>query len=234
MKTIDGTPARAACAATELARLPVEAQAKRVKPSPRAAVSAIETTRSLNEWVGLALSSLTYSGAVKPSSAASPGAAISGRQPGVERDPGGRVLADRQQTGVPPEVLGAGFDVGAGDLGQRGRVVGDLERAETLVAGVLRGERVFGAAAATGERAGGAGSGGGRDGSSMIDVMARVLSSFPASQVARTELAPASPASSMSRASGCRGFVGPYPSAPLDEVFSCAASVTDAWRARLS
>ena len=54
MKTIDGTPARAACAATELARLPVEAQANRVKPSPRAAVSATETTRSLNEWVGLA------------------------------------------------------------------------------------------------------------------------------------------------------------------------------------
>ena len=66
MKTIDGTPARAACAATELARLPVDAQAKRVKPSPRAAVSATETTRSLNEWVGLALSSLTHSGAVMP------------------------------------------------------------------------------------------------------------------------------------------------------------------------
>ena len=43
MKTIDGTPARAACAATELARLPVEAQANRVKPSARAAVSATET-----------------------------------------------------------------------------------------------------------------------------------------------------------------------------------------------
>ena len=55
MKTIDGTPARAACAATELARLPVEAQANRVKPSASAAVSATETTRSLNEWVGLAL-----------------------------------------------------------------------------------------------------------------------------------------------------------------------------------
>ena len=63
MKTIDGTPARAAWAATELARLPVEAQANRVKPKPRAAVSAVETTRSLNEWVGLAESSLTHSGA---------------------------------------------------------------------------------------------------------------------------------------------------------------------------
>ena len=60
----------------------MEAQAKRVKPSAWAAVSATETTRSLNEWVGLALSSLTQSGAVMPSSAASSGAATSGVRPG--------------------------------------------------------------------------------------------------------------------------------------------------------
>src|SRR3954453_4961090 len=82
MKTIDGTPARAAGAATELARLPVEAQANRVKPRPRAAVSATETTRSLNEWVGLAESSLTQSGAVTPSRAARFGALTSGVRPG--------------------------------------------------------------------------------------------------------------------------------------------------------
>ena len=82
MKTMEGTPARAACAATELARLPVEAQAKRVKPSPRAAVSATETTRSLNEWVGLAESSLTHRGARSPSSAARMSARISGVGPG--------------------------------------------------------------------------------------------------------------------------------------------------------
>ena len=56
------TPARAACAATELARFPVEAHAYRVNPSALAAVSATDTTRSLNEWVGLAESSLTHSG----------------------------------------------------------------------------------------------------------------------------------------------------------------------------
>jgi hypothetical protein len=82
MNTTEGTPARAACAATELARLPVEAQAKRVNPSPRAAVRATETTRSLNEWVGLALSSLTHSGPRTPSAAASGPAETSGVSPG--------------------------------------------------------------------------------------------------------------------------------------------------------
>src|SRR5207245_10131019 len=83
MKTTDGTPARAACAATELARLPVEAQANRVKPRPRAAVRATETTRSLNEWVGLAEPSLTHNGAVRPSSRASASAGTGGGRPGV-------------------------------------------------------------------------------------------------------------------------------------------------------
>nr|BFE67458.1 hypothetical protein GCM10020092_007590 [Actinoplanes digitatis] len=82
MKTMDGTPARAACAATELARLPVDAQANRVKPSSRAAVSATETTRSLKEWVGLAESSLTQSGARSPISAARAAAPTSGVRPG--------------------------------------------------------------------------------------------------------------------------------------------------------
>ena len=54
-------PARAAAAATALARLPVDGQASTLKPSSRAAASATATTRSLNEWVGLPLSSLTHS-----------------------------------------------------------------------------------------------------------------------------------------------------------------------------
>ncbi len=69
---------RVACAATELPRLPVEAHAMRSKPSSRAAVIATDTTRSLNEWVGLAESSLTQSGAEKPSSAPSRSARING------------------------------------------------------------------------------------------------------------------------------------------------------------
>ena len=79
--TIESRPARAACAATELARLPVDAQATRVKPSCLAAVSATETTRSLKEWVGFALSSLTHSDRI-PSSAASRSARTSGVRPG--------------------------------------------------------------------------------------------------------------------------------------------------------
>ena len=47
MKTIDSMPARAAWAATELARLPVEAQAATLNPSSRALVSATDTTAVL-------------------------------------------------------------------------------------------------------------------------------------------------------------------------------------------
>ena len=56
MKTKAWRPTRAAWAATELARLPVEAQATVVKPMARAAVRATVTTRSLKEWVGFAMS----------------------------------------------------------------------------------------------------------------------------------------------------------------------------------
>src|SRR4051812_2809230 len=61
MKTTERIPALAAAAATALARLPVEAQESTEKPSDLAADAATATTRSLNEWVGLPLSSLTHS-----------------------------------------------------------------------------------------------------------------------------------------------------------------------------
>ena len=48
----------------------------------------------------------------------------------------------------------AGLDVGAGHAGQGGRVVTDLEGAETFEACVLGPERVLGAAVATDERGG--------------------------------------------------------------------------------
>ena len=70
-------------AATALARLPVEAQATVVKPSCWAADSATATTRSLNEWVGLPLSSLTHSGSCRaPRPACRPGPAGSCRGSG--------------------------------------------------------------------------------------------------------------------------------------------------------
>ena len=46
------SPASAACAATEFARLPVEAQETVSKPNSMAFDTATETTRSLNEKVG--------------------------------------------------------------------------------------------------------------------------------------------------------------------------------------
>jgi len=69
MKTTVRMPARAPAAATALARLPVDGQAKTLAWNSRAALSAQATTRSLKELVGLVLSSLTHSRAM-PSSAA--------------------------------------------------------------------------------------------------------------------------------------------------------------------
>src|SRR3954454_20187811 len=59
MNTPDRMPARAAAAATALARLPVEAHDSTENPSALAADAATTTTRSLNEGVGFPLSSLT-------------------------------------------------------------------------------------------------------------------------------------------------------------------------------
>src|SRR6185369_3547783 len=60
MNTHASSPARAAAAVTAPARLPVEEQESVWKPKLRAASTAMATTRSLNEWVGLPESSLTY------------------------------------------------------------------------------------------------------------------------------------------------------------------------------
>src|SRR3954453_19201656 len=90
-KTIDGIPTRAACAATEFARFPVDAQAIRSYPSSRAAGIAVDTARPLKEWVGLAESSLIHTGAVNPGSSARRSARISGVMPVPEST---RVAAD--------------------------------------------------------------------------------------------------------------------------------------------
>jgi hypothetical protein len=74
--TTERIPARAAAAATALARLPVEGQARTLKFISVAAARATATTRSLNEWVGLPLSSLIHSCRM-PSLPARPSASIS-------------------------------------------------------------------------------------------------------------------------------------------------------------
>ena len=81
ISTTESQPARAAAAATALARLPVDGQASTVKPSSRAAARATATTRSLNECVGLPVSSFTHSERT-PRAAASRSALIRRVRPG--------------------------------------------------------------------------------------------------------------------------------------------------------
>ena len=73
-------PARAAWAATELAKFPVDAQAATLKPSSRALVNATDVTRSLNDPVGFMVSFLSHS-SPRPSSAARRSARTSGVHP---------------------------------------------------------------------------------------------------------------------------------------------------------
>ena len=94
MNTNDSSPAAEAWAATALARLPVEAHATVVKPSSRARAIAIETTRSLNECVGLAASFLIHTSS-RPSRSASRSARISGVIPAASA-PLGAVATGRK------------------------------------------------------------------------------------------------------------------------------------------
>jgi len=60
-RTTASRPSAAARAATALARLPVEEHESVVRPSSSALAAATATTRSLNECVGFAVSSLSQS-----------------------------------------------------------------------------------------------------------------------------------------------------------------------------
>ncbi len=228
MTTTDFWPARAAAAATALARLPVEAQAMVPRPSRRAALCATATTRSLNECVGLPLSSLTHSVPVMPSARARLSARTRRVRPGLRLGSSPAYAATGQQARVAPDVLRTGLDALARHVDE---VVADLEGAEALDARVGRTEAVGGAALATGETRGRAEVGHGRCSVEIRgggDVGRRhgeaFLLIFPSGRsTGRTELAP-SPrprAAALDAAhevpDGCRGFIGPYPSAPLDE-----------------
>ena len=80
MNTKLRSPACAACAATELARLPVDAHAATLNPNSSAFDSATDVTRSLNELVGFTVSFLIHT-SPRPSSAASRSARTSGVKP---------------------------------------------------------------------------------------------------------------------------------------------------------
>ena len=141
MRTIEPIPARAAWAATELARLPVEAQAATLKPSWRALVRATETTRSLNDPVGLAVSFLIHS-SPSPSSAASRSARTSGVNPAPRST--GAASSTGSRSPYRQMVRGPGLDPRAGH-GRRDPlvVVVDLERPEAEIADVQRLGRVL-------------------------------------------------------------------------------------------
>ena len=130
--------ARGRGAATALARLPVDAHAAVLKPNSSALPSATATTRSLNEFVGLRVSSLSHS-SPRPSSAARRSARISGVQPAASAF--ARRRLHREQGRVAPDRRRPGRDRLPRDR-RRDRVVvvGGLERAEAPLAGVDRGD----------------------------------------------------------------------------------------------
>src|SRR5215470_6854537 len=81
MKMYDFSRASAACAATELARFPVEAHATVSKPNSRAFVTATETTRSLKDQDGWQTESFFTHTSRQPSSSARFFARMSGVKP---------------------------------------------------------------------------------------------------------------------------------------------------------
>ena len=81
MNTHATRPARAACAATALARLPVDAQPIVVRPRACAALIAVATTRSLNDRLGCDTLSFLIHARATPSRAAKRGASTSGVKP---------------------------------------------------------------------------------------------------------------------------------------------------------
>jgi len=81
MKTHAFRPARAACAATALARLPVDAHPIVSSPNAAAALMAVATTRSLKDNDGWDTASFFTQARATPSRAAIRGASTSGVPP---------------------------------------------------------------------------------------------------------------------------------------------------------
>ena len=81
MKIHAGSPARAACAATAFARLPVDAHPTVSRPSALAALIAEATTRSLNESDGCDTASFLIQSRATPSLSARRGASTNGVNP---------------------------------------------------------------------------------------------------------------------------------------------------------
>ena len=93
-RTTASRPSAAARAATAFARLPVEEHESVVRPSSSAFAAATATTRSLNECVGFAVSSLSQSSRT-PSADSRRGARMSGVRPGGRRCSAGGATGSR-------------------------------------------------------------------------------------------------------------------------------------------
>ena len=226
MKTTDGRPARAACAATELARLPVEAQAiLRVAERPWRRWRPRLTTRSLNECVGLAESSLTHSPPVMPELLGQPVGADQRRQAGVEGHPVGRVLARpaaapayRQMFCGPASICSRV----TGPHAARGRSRPPAGRSTRRRRAAAIRPKVAPQLRHTRPRAGLGGMGHRLESAwaepGAVRVMRRLPPHLP-------RIGPSSragrnwhlPRAQRCAGGGCRGFIGPCPSAPLDE-----------------
>src|SRR3954466_7642965 len=161
MNTTDRMPARAAAAATALARLPVDAHDRTSKPSVRAAEAATATTRSLNggggdaavlERVRRVAALVLDPQRLHAELAGEVVGAVQPRDADLEVDD----RSDRQQAGVAPHRLRAGLDRLTAHRGEQRLVVGDLERAEAQLTRVAGAEVVGGSALATGESGRGA------------------------------------------------------------------------------
>src|SRR5712692_9156165 len=138
-------PLRAAAAATAPARLPVDAHAIVSRPSSSARASATDTGRSLNDSVGLRVSSFRYKRSM-PSATEALG--FDKRRPAHR--PMRRRSCDRQQWRVAPERRRSALDVGAQRLRlEYIQVVLRLDRPEALPTHVALVGRLQGAARAT-------------------------------------------------------------------------------------
>ena len=147
MNTKLRSPACAACAATELARLPVDAHAATLNPNSSAFDSATGRDPVLERVGGVHRVVLDPHLAEAELGGQAVGA-HQRREAGAEVD--GRVAVGRQQVGVAPDRQRAGRDLLAADRGADGVVVvGDLERAEAPLAGEDRRDVVLASALPT-------------------------------------------------------------------------------------
>ena len=148
MKMYDFSRPSAAWAATEFARLPVDAHATVSKPNSRAFVTATATTRSLKRPGRVA-----HGVVLDPHLAAAElvGEVLRAderREADVMADRD--VAVDRQEVLVPPHARRPGLDRGAGDdAPQRVVPIVDLEGAKTELAHVDRRRRVVAATLTT-------------------------------------------------------------------------------------